>query len=166
MTRTPTPSVTPSVALLTMPSSMPMELVARYSKYRSAYSPPAESASLRYDSRSRSVMPNRRAKSDAEKPILRAYHAVFDSRSLRLSDLKIADKLWTMTSGMIGVSAFLLFAATAAGAPVEVRYSEVSEHRLLRLRPIRTDGPRHRTSVKLSVVVDPEGKVESVQATS
>src|SRR5579863_8360295 len=75
MTRTPTPSVTPSVALLTMPSSMPMELVARYSKYRSAYSPPAESASLRYDSRSRSVMANRWANSDAEKLILRAYHA-------------------------------------------------------------------------------------------
>src|SRR5579863_3366246 len=75
MTRTPTPSVTPSVALLTMLSSMPMELVARYSKYRSAYSPPAESASLRYDSRSRSVMANRRANSDAEKLILRAYHA-------------------------------------------------------------------------------------------
>src|SRR5579864_3817447 len=77
MTRTPTPSVTPSVALLTMPSSIPIELVARYSKYRSAYSPPAESASLRYDSRSRSVMANRRANSDAEKPILRAYHGPF-----------------------------------------------------------------------------------------
>src|SRR5579864_578673 len=90
MTRTPTPSVTPSVALLTMPSSMPIELVARYSKYRSAYSPPAESASLRYDSRSRSVMANRRANSDAEKLILRAYHAAV---RLQISKTEFIGKL-------------------------------------------------------------------------
>ncbi len=36
ITRTPTPMETPWVALLTMDSSMPMELVSRYSKYRSA----------------------------------------------------------------------------------------------------------------------------------
>src|SRR5579862_3866617 len=75
MTRTPTPSVTPSVAVLTICSSIPIEVVARYSKYRSAYSPPAESASLKYDSRSRSVMLNRWPKKDSESPILRAYHA-------------------------------------------------------------------------------------------
>jgi alpha-beta hydrolase superfamily lysophospholipase len=59
----------------TMNWSMPMELVERYSKYRSAYSPPAERASLKYDSRSRSVRPKRSAKNDGEIPMLRAYHA-------------------------------------------------------------------------------------------
>ena len=48
ITRMPTPSDTPCVALLTISSSIEIAEVERYSKYKSAYSPPADIASFRY----------------------------------------------------------------------------------------------------------------------